>query len=345
MNRNEFTLAHGWSSEYTGRIGSRRGAVRRLLAPPYYFVRSALGASQTVMLRAVSAVRADIVVVERNMANMLDSDLGACSDGPIVRIQQRDKHQSVVDHAIAADLSPEIFADSLPIRTVKQRSNAKFYTGKYMAYTVGTFVQFESILELRRAQVADSDPAVSDIRSQPFRLVGKSGRLRRYTPDYALVDVKGGVTIVEVKTPHAFADPRVKETLAWAEQLFRLCGWRFERWSAGPLEPISVNMRYLESFHDPRLIPPCVAALVLGLVERCPCSIDDLEAVVTANCPQCSVLPAIKHLLWNQQLRVDLWSSKIEGEMVVNLGCSTAPDYLDPRVLNRRRYELIDVVL
>ena len=280
------------------------------------------------------------------MIDLLTSDVEACMNGPVVRILQNDKALSIVDHAISDDLGADVFANSLPIRTVPQRPEARHYTGKYFAYTVGAFIQFESIQELRRAQLADSDSSIVDIRSQPLRLVQRTDRLRRYTPDYAIVDKDGGITIVEVKSERALADPQVKLTLEWAEQLFARCGWVLERWSVHPYDAICQNLRYLDGFHDPRLTTSEITATVLDEVRERPRSIDYLDTLLRDTYPYSSGLPAIMHLIWNGQLCVDMWSAKLNPtKSVVSFGSEDAPGYLDLAVLSRRRYESQGLVL
>ncbi|MFW0786407.1 TnsA-like heteromeric transposase endonuclease subunit [Gordonia sp. CPCC 206044] len=274
------------------------------------------------------------------------SDSLACKDGPVIRTVCNDRLFSRIDYPVAVDLDAEVFDDALPIRTVPQRPGAKHYTGKYFSYTVGTFVQCESILEMKRAQIADSDPTVVDIRSQPFRLVGRRNRrVCQYTPDFALINRSGAVTIVEVKPKTRFDSDKVRRTLDWAERLFDVCGWSLQRWSLDPDDLLWKNITYLEGFHDPRLTTPEVTSTILEAVSEEPLRIEQLEAVVEQRISDWPVLPAIKHLIWNGQLAIDLAAIKLNPTAFVAFGSQNRPDYLAPDAVALRRHQLMGVVL
>ena len=99
----------------------------------------------------------------------------------------------------------------LPVREFRWYRNRKHYSGWYWSSTMEGLVAYESRLELARIMLADFDPCVVAVAAQPFRLIGADGaRIRRHVPDILLVDVEGGVTVVDVKAPHKREDPDVR---------------------------------------------------------------------------------------------------------------------------------------
>ena len=94
-----------------------------------------------------------------------------------------------------------------------------------------TLVGYESLLERDRLWLADFDPNVRWIASQPFWLSGRDGSsLRRHPPDF-LLQTTAGYTVVDVKPEPLLEEPGVAEALAWSGRLCAAKGWAYEVWS------------------------------------------------------------------------------------------------------------------
>jgi len=64
---------------------------------------------------------------------------------------------------------------------------------------------------LARILVADFEPTVTAMASQPFQLSGWDGRrVRRHVPDLLLRNTSGLVTVVDVKPRHLLNDSDVR---------------------------------------------------------------------------------------------------------------------------------------
>jgi hypothetical protein len=82
-----------------------------------------------------------------------------------------------------------------------------------------SLVAYESRLELARKMLADFDPDVIAIASQPFRLIAADGsRIRRPVPDVLLLTFDGGATVVDVKSPARREDPDVRAVMEWTRR-------------------------------------------------------------------------------------------------------------------------------
>ena len=72
-----------------------------------------------------------------------------------------------------------------------------------------TLISYESLLERDRLWLADFDPNVRWIASQPFWLSGRVGSiLRRHPPDF-LLQTTTGYTVVDVKPEPLLGEPGV----------------------------------------------------------------------------------------------------------------------------------------
>jgi hypothetical protein len=89
-------------------------------------------------------------------------------------------------------------------------------------------VVYESRLELAVLLLADFDPSVYGIVSQPFLLhAAVDGVPRKHIPDYLLLTGSGPV-VVDVKPRRRLARPEVAQTFGWTRTLVEARGWRYE---------------------------------------------------------------------------------------------------------------------
>ncbi len=89
-------------------------------------------------------------------------------------------------------------------------------------------VAYEQLLELDALYQFEFAPQVVDIREQPFKLQYANGnKVRRYTPDYALILRDGDILIVEVKPRRSLAKPEVHEKLQYIREAMVRQGHQF----------------------------------------------------------------------------------------------------------------------
>ena len=80
----------------------------------------------------------------------------------------------------------------LPVRDIPSHAGQRHYPGLFWSATTRGHVWYESLLELDRLWLADFDPEVEWIASQPVWLVGLDGTTRRrHVPDLFLRSPRG----------------------------------------------------------------------------------------------------------------------------------------------------------
>ena len=83
-----------------------------------------------------------------------------------------------------------------PVRAFPTYKGQRNYPGWLWTATTGSLIGYESLLERDRVWLADFDPSVRWIASQPFWVSGRDGEtLRRHVPDF-LLDTTTGLVVV-----------------------------------------------------------------------------------------------------------------------------------------------------
>ncbi len=142
----------------------------------------------------------------------------------------------------------------LPVRDIPSHAGQRHYPGLFWSATTRGHVWYESLLELDRLWLADFDPEVEWIASQPVWLVGLDGTTRRrHVPDLFLRSAQGGYTLVDVKPEKFAAKPEVAAVFDWTGRLCAAKGWRYEVWSEGPATLLA-NVRFLAAGRRRELI-------------------------------------------------------------------------------------------
>jgi hypothetical protein len=224
------------------------------------------------------------------------------SEGAVVSFKDRSANISTVELAL---VDAEMLAQSAPWRVFRWRQGQAHYSGWYWCATTGSHVVYESRLELARLLLADFDRDVVAIAAQPFCMAARDGRRqRRHVPDFLLVDVDGGVTVVNVKPADRVGLAKVADALGWVGKLFADKGWRHEVWSGASAVVLS-NVRFLAGYRRAdRVDPGAVAAISEVVTGRV--SIGEVEAQVLSRFPVEACRPALLHLIWRGVLRSDL---------------------------------------
>jgi hypothetical protein len=216
------------------------------------------------------------------------------------------RFRSAVDDACEVPLGEARATDlcaAEPWRSFRWRRGQQHFSGFWWSSTMGGHVTYESRLELGRLILADFDPAVRVIVSQPFLLEAPvGGRTRRHVPDFLLL--RGDeLVVVNVKPRERLAKAHVRATLDWANELLEGRGWRTEVWS-GTDPDLLANVRFLAGFRRSELFE---ADLLADAAQVAPGrTVAETESVLVGRWPPLSVRPAVLHLLWSGRLRTDI---------------------------------------
>jgi hypothetical protein len=192
--------------------------------------------------------------------------------------------------------------DAQPWRTFKWYHGQRNYLGLYWSATERRHLIYESRHELAHLLCADFDASVTRITTQPFRLeVRSGGRIRHHVPDFLLL-LNGAPMVVDVTLAHRLSEPRTAFTIEWTKLVMEKMDWRYEVLTG--VDPVRLaNVRFLAGYRRQWLID----ADALTELRSC---IDDLDAqsigAVAIARPAALVRSALLHLLWTQELLVDL---------------------------------------
>lgn len=202
---------------------------------------------------------------------------------------------------LLADVDPGAVVLGRPVRSFPTYRNQANYPGWLWSATMGRLVGYESLLERDRLWLADFDPAVSGIASQPLWMSGRDGHVpRRHVPDF-LLRTETGFVVVDVKPDRMLADPCVSAALDWAGRVCAAKGWRFEVWSGA--DPVVLrNVRFLAAG---RRADPCEAVLV-KVAEGLRPGMSVAEAEEASGLDQPVARGALLSLLWRGSWVTDL---------------------------------------
>jgi hypothetical protein len=183
---------------------------------------------------------------------------------------------------------------------------------------MGHLVGYESRLELARLMLADWDPDVMAVASQPMLLCFSCDeRARRQIPDFLLIHRSGPATLVNVKPRPRLADEGVRAVFDAVAELCNGRGWRAEVWSGADAQVLE-NVRFLAGYRRPSLFNPADVERVRDI------AVDGgTLASLEAACTRHGVGDArtvLLHLVWRSELLVDL-SAPIECSTEVVRAC------------------------
>ena len=201
----------------------------------------------------------------------------------------------------------DFVVDGLPIRVPPAYRGQRNYPGLFWASTNRRSLVYESLLELDRLWLADFDPEVGNIATQPFQIVGRDGRTpRKHVPDILLVHRDRAATLVDVKPAAHLERPEVKAQFDWTRSLCREKGWRYEVFTGGN-PTVLRNIRSLAVARRHSRLPD-------GLMEQAWIVLRDAgrlhfgEALTRkpASCDQA---------LWRVALSACIWSGKVTADL------------------------------
>ena len=189
-----------------------------------------------------------------------------------------------------------------PVRAFPTYKGQRNYPGWLWTATTGSLIGYESLLERDRVWMADFDPSVRWIASQPFWVSGRDGdSLRRHVPDF-LLETTDGLVVVDVKPLDLVIEPQVAEVFDWCRRLCADKGWRYEVWSGADAVRLR-NVRFLGSARRARTVDEAALVKVADTAEA-GMTLAQLEAIVPLDGP--TARAAVLALLWSGRWSVDL---------------------------------------
>ncbi len=193
--------------------------------------------------------------------------------------------------------------DARPWRTFRWYKGQQNYLGSYWSATERRHLMYESRNELAHLVCVDFDRSVTRILTQPFQLqVVVNGKRRQHTPDFLLLE-HGVPVVVDVTTEERARKPKVAFLLAWTRELIESLGWRYDVLTE--LDEVRrENLRFLAGYRRDWLVNPALLAELRSRVDSLAGSyIGDVHLDDVADA---LVRPVLLHMLWNQELVVDL---------------------------------------
>ncbi|MGW5113800.1 TnsA-like heteromeric transposase endonuclease subunit [Nocardia sp. NPDC004123] len=189
-----------------------------------------------------------------------------------------------------------------PARRILSFRGQKNFSGSWWSATTGSHIGYESWVERDWLMSFDSSPQVSGIGSQPFRL---SWPAKQHVPDYFLRLCDGGAIVVDVR-PDSRIDADDQATFDQTAALCDSVRWQYRR--LGDMSPVhAANLRWLSGYRHPRCRR---AGLVAQFSEVFSAARPLAEGVGEVGDP-IVVLPTLFHLLWCQDLAVDLKTARL----------------------------------
>ncbi|MDH0341630.1 TnsA endonuclease N-terminal domain-containing protein [Chromobacterium haemolyticum] len=100
--------------------------------------------------------------------------------------------------------------------------------GLFPSVKARRMVSYEQLLERDLLYLCDFAPQVVDIREQPFKFQYAMGnKIRRYTPDFALIMADGSILVIEVKPARSMTKPGVREKFQHIKAAMQRQGHQF----------------------------------------------------------------------------------------------------------------------
>ena len=200
----------------------------------------------------------------------------------------------------------DLIVEGLPVRVPPTYRGQRNYPGLFWAATNDRTLVYESLLELDRLWLADFDPAVTGICTQPFQVAGRDGGgPRAHVPDLLLVHSDRSVTVIDVK-PAAFVEkPRVRAQFEWTRALCHSKGWSYEVFTGG--DPVVLrNLKLLAVGRRPDRLPGGVLADARARVGNEGITLGKVLAHNPLNCDDAAWRVAVFALVWSGEVAVDL---------------------------------------
>jgi len=204
----------------------------------------------------------------------------------------------------------------LPVRPIRSFAGQKHYPGLFWSVTTRTHLNYESLLERDRLLMADFDPEVIGIATQPLWLLGDDdGAARRHVPDLLLSRNDGSFVVVDVKPADLVAHPKVEAVFGWTSRVCASQSWRYEVWTgADPI--VLANVRQISAGRRSEFVDETTVAAVRSAI-RPGLTFGQLESATKI--PRWAARRAVLQLLWHHELRTDL-TLPLSSNSIVEVG-------------------------
>jgi hypothetical protein len=213
----------------------------------------------------------------------------------------------VRNDAVSAEVASLPAEEALPIRQFFAWPGKRNYEGVCWSSTNRGHVEFESLLEREYLLASDAAVDVVAIAAQPLALLwphGTAGQ-RNHVPDYFVRLASGDGRLVDVRAPDRVAKNATQ--FAMTREVCDEIGWQYEVFTGLP-RTHSQNLRWLAGYRHDRHAPDGDTA---GVIRECFATPVTLRmglrrASTSTGLPSDVVTANVLHLLWRQQLVMDL---------------------------------------
>jgi hypothetical protein len=209
--------------------------------------------------------------------------------------------------AVSAEVASLRTEDALPIRQFFAWPGKRNYEGVWWSSTNRGHVEFESLLEREYLLAADAAVDVVAVAAQPLALLwphGTTGQ-RNHVPDFFVRLASGDGRLVDVRAANRVAKNAAQ--FAMTRQVCDEIGWQYEVFTGLP-RARSQNLRWLAGYRHDRHAPGGDTAGVIRECFAAPVALRTglRRASTSTGLPSDVVTAHVLHLLWRQQLVVDL---------------------------------------
>lgn len=200
----------------------------------------------------------------------------------------------------------DLIVEGLPVRVPPTYRGQRSYPGLFWAATNDRTLVYESLLELDRLWLADFDPTVTAICTQPFQATGgDGGDLRTHVPDLLLVHSDRSATVVDVKPAALLEKQRVRAQFKWTRGLCHDKGWRYEVFTGG--DPIVLrNLKLLAVGRRRDRLPDGYLAEARARLDTEGISLGKVLAHKPMTCDETAWRVAVLALAWFGEVTFDL---------------------------------------
>ena len=216
-------------------------------------------------------------------------------------IEWKDKNGNL--HSAIADkrlLDKELYLAS-PSRTGNRYPGQRNYHGLSWFSSTGQQVWTESLMERRALLWLDFTSEIVSIASQPMKMFFADGT--HHFPDFICLHADQRQVVYNIK-PNKFITDKVQRQFDNADRLCAQVGWTHEVVSSFDSSTIR-NVEWLANYRAPINRPnEQVRAMALSVLDE-PLPVGTLASIL-AKRGTINPIPAIYHLAWSGELRLDL---------------------------------------
>jgi len=221
-----------------------------------------------------------------------------------------DEQGSVRLCEVGGNLGSVLLERSVPVRRFYAWPGKRSFDGRWWSSTSRSHLGFESLLERQALLAFDFDRDVVGLAVQPFALLWprrhSSTGPRHHVPDLFVRRADGRGVVVDVR-PAGRIDERSRVQFARTQQVAALVGWDFQLFTGLP-SPRAANLMFLAGYRYDRCVPAGTvrAGLIAAFQTPRPLSRGVAAAAAATGVSADVVLAGAYHLLWQQDLQVDL---------------------------------------